>query len=531
MISGYVQCRRRPPYTHTVCTPSIPSTRAETTSQRVDVDGVYGIIGDDLKSDLALHPRFLAPFSKLTTGVIVLGSGLKNLNRIGRTLKLKACPLPWSDGRPASMEHPKRRIAFIHPDLGLGGAERLIVDAAMGLKSRGYDVAIFTGYHDRNHAFPETVNGSLKVVSVGHWIPRSIFGRGVALMSYFKMTCTALYLHLFSFFMPDVVVCDQVSACIPFLKIPRLFFSYPQVLFYCHYPDQLLTTRQTFLKALYRKPLDFIEEITTSWADKIVVNSKFTRGVFSKTFTRIKITPDVLYPSINSNLFDEVLRSGTTEKSNLNLPNCRHLFVSLNRFEPKKNIALAIRAMTKLKSCLTGSDYWNDCHLVIAGGYDPRLESCVQYLEELKNLVQKEGLTNHVSFVLSPKDADKITLLSQCLALVYTPSEEHFGIVPLEAMYLGKPVIAVDSGGPRETVVDSSTGFLCPAIESHFGVAMARIVKDPKFAKSLGERGQTRFQNHFSFDEFSKAWDSVTSDLIIPNEPKNSTGNSHKHRD
>jgi alpha-1,3/alpha-1,6-mannosyltransferase len=208
------------------------------------------------------------------------------------------------------------------------------------------------------------------------------------------------------------------------------------------------------------------------------------------------------------------------------------LFVSLNRFEPKKNIALAIRAMTKLKSCLSGSDYWNDVHLVVAGGYDPRLESCVQYLEELKNLVKKEGLTNHVSFLLSPKDSDKISLLAKCLALVYTPSDEHFGIVPLEAMYLGKPVIAVDSGGPRETVVDSSTGFLCPAIESHFGVAMARLVKDPKFARSLGERGQTRFQNHFSFEEFSKAWEAVVTDLMVcTSSKKHPVGNTHKHKD
>ena len=45
---------------------------------------------------------------------------------------------------------------------------------------------------------------------MGQWIPRSIFGSCVALMSYLKMTITALYLHFFSFFKPDVVVCDQV---------------------------------------------------------------------------------------------------------------------------------------------------------------------------------------------------------------------------------------------------------------------------------------------------------------------------------
>ena len=81
---------------------------------------------------------------------------------------------------------------------------------------------------------------------------------------------------------------------------------------------------------------------------------------------------------------------------------------------------------------MTGSDQWNGVHLVVAGGYDPRLEYSVKYLEELKKLVEKENLQDHVTFMLSPKDAEKVMLLSICTALIYTPSEEHFGIVPLE---------------------------------------------------------------------------------------------------
>jgi len=48
-------------------------------------------------------------------------------------------------------------------------------------------------------------------------------------------------------------------------------------MFYCHFPDQLLATRESFIKSLYRKPLDWIEEYTTRLADRIVVNSQFTR--------------------------------------------------------------------------------------------------------------------------------------------------------------------------------------------------------------------------------------------------------------
>jgi alpha-1,3/alpha-1,6-mannosyltransferase len=39
--------------------------------------------------------------------------------------------------------------------------------------------------------------------------------------------------------------------------------------------------------------------------------------------------------------------------------------------------------------------------------------------------------------------------------------QEHFGIVPVEAMYSGRPVVACASGGPRESVLDGETGLLC----------------------------------------------------------------------
>lgn len=174
-------------------------------------------------------------------------------------------------------------------------------------------------------------------------------------------------------------------------------------------------------------------------------------GVFRETFKGINTVPDILYPSINSELFDRL--RGHSIPPELEIPDSRHLFLSINRFEPKKNLGLVIRAMSeslkiisdydlsnfilplslleKLKSCLEDTE-WENVHLVVAGGYDVRLPESVEYLEELKQLVSKESLERKVTFVLSPTDMVKVSLLSRCTALVYTPSNEHFGIVPLE---------------------------------------------------------------------------------------------------
>jgi alpha-1,3/alpha-1,6-mannosyltransferase len=93
------------------------------------------------------------------------------------------------------------------------------------------------------------------------------------------MIYAALYLVLFSDLRPDVIIADQISACIPVLKV----MSRARIVFYCHFPDQLLTQRKSWAKRLYRKPIDWLEEITTGMADKVLVNSKFT-GMFLQIF-------------------------------------------------------------------------------------------------------------------------------------------------------------------------------------------------------------------------------------------------------
>jgi hypothetical protein len=52
------------------------------------------------------------------------------------------------------------RIAFLHPDLGIGGAERLVVDAALALQQCGHEVSFYTAHHDKAHCFPETRDGT-----------------------------------------------------------------------------------------------------------------------------------------------------------------------------------------------------------------------------------------------------------------------------------------------------------------------------------------------------------------------------------
>ncbi|EDO27735.1 predicted protein, partial [Nematostella vectensis] len=109
----------------------------------------------------------------------------------------------------------------------------------------------------------------------------------------------------------------------------------------------------------------------------------------------------------------------------------------------------------------------------------------------------------------------KLALLDFCCCLLYTPSNEHFGLVPIEAMYAERPVIAVKSGGPLETVSHNKTGFLCDPDAESFAKAMQKIVEGDKLRKSLGEAGRPHVMSKFSFEVFAEQLHTLVCQLYL----------------
>jgi len=410
------------------------------------------------------------------------------------------------------MTKEKLNIAFVHPDLGIGGAERLVCDAALALQSKGHTVKLYTSHHDPSHCFKETADGTLSVTAVGDWLPRHTFKRFYALWAYTRTIYVALYLAFRADFTPDVVICDQVSACIPFLRLCRN----ARILFYCHFPDMLLTQRKSLLKRLYRLPIDWLEETTTGLADSILVNSKFTAQIFRDTFTSLShIEPVVLYPSLNFDAFKKEIPSQVRERilKDQISSGRSHFFLSINRYERKKNLGLALNALKAVKDKCTTSQ-WGSVHLIMAGGYDERVIENKEYYLELQSLALNLGIKDHITFLRSFSDDEKLALLELATCLLYTPSNEHFGIVPIESMFMMCPVIACNSGGPLETVKDEVTGYLSPPKADEFASRMMKFVNDEMLKKSLGMNGRERVLQHFSFEAFTGNLDETARELV-----------------
>lgn len=400
------------------------------------------------------------------------------------------------------------RITFLHPDLGIGGAERLVVDAALALKKDGHDVNFVTAHHDPDHCFSETRDGTIPVTVVGNWLPRHILGRFYAFCAYLRMIYAASYI-IFSDQRPEVVFCDLVSVCIPILRL-----RIPYVVFYCHHPDQLLSQPGGYSKQLYRMPLNYLEEVTTGMAHKVFVNSIYTGNVFRSTFKRLHIEPEVLYPSINTDFFDKTRIVSIDRVLDKKLPNDSIVLLSINRYERKKKLSLAIEVLAELEKLLT-QEVYKRVYLIIAGGYDKRVEENVEYHLELIGLADELRVTDKVMFLRSPSDIDKVSILHHCKIVIYTPPNEHFGIVPLEAMYVGKPVIAHKSGGPMESIVSGETGFLVENLSAEaFASKISFLVTNPDSIEDFGRTGKDRFLKTFSFTAFSVQLNKAIDDLI-----------------
>nr|POE72326.1 alpha-1,3/1,6-mannosyltransferase alg-2 [Quercus suber] len=418
----------------------------------------------------------------------------------------------------AAAETTARNIVFVHPDLGIGGAERLVIDAAVGLQNIGHKITILTSYRDTNHCFEEARDGTFVCTLDGG--PAS--GQLSILFSIVRqlslVLSTTVLTNELRTLAPDVIVVDQLSACIPFF---RLLYPQAKILFYGHFPDRLLAKEgqgaMKRVKQLYRIPFDIFEEWSTSCSDSIVVNSKFTRSVFRATFKSMRSRDlKVIYPCV-----DTKDASQTTDKSRL--WSGKKILLSINRFEGKKNLELAIRAYANLSVRER-----SEAVLIVAGGFDPRAPDNAATYQHLQNLCELLKVTHatyrsndtlatdltsedvEILFLLSIPHELKVQLLNAASLLVYTPKDEHFGIVPLEAMLAGVPVLATNSGGPLETIYDGRTGWLrSPEKIEQWTEVMRKPMISSSIAtlQKMGDEGRKRVLAEFTQIKMTETFD------------------------
>lgn len=276
------------------------------------------------------------------------------------------------------------------------------------------------------------------------------------------------------------------------------------------------------------------------FADSIVVNSQFTRQTVLETFPSLQreqkqssnnnsndnsnsstwskddsfLLP-ILYPVLDTSAVDRDVSSDINDFPTFQ----QKPIVSLNRFERKKNLELLLQAIQWLEehgSLPGGVDQIPP--VVIAGGYDIKNVENVEYRGELQNYCNTQlspALRDKIIFRQSISDAERTYLLKNAMVVVYTPTKEHFGIVPLESMYCETPVLAVNSGGPLETISDGKTGFLCEPTGEAFGTKLQTLIANPQQAVSMGQAARKHVVARFSRDHMLKQWKQLIDNAVV----------------
>lgn len=183
-------------------------------------------------------------------------------------------------------------------------------------------------------------------------------------------------------------------------------------------------------------------------------------------------------------------------------------FLLPGRIAWPKNVELGLDAFADFKSRSDCPEV-RESRLVVAGMVDDKSRP---YLASLRDMSSDRG---DVEFVLGPSDEQLFDLYDRSLAVLFTPPNEDWGIVPLEAMAFGKPVIAVNRGGPAESIVHRETGILCDDDPSSFADAMLELATKPDLYDSLSRAALKRAQR-YSWQSFVEDIDKYLDELAAP---------------
>ncbi len=181
----------------------------------------------------------------------------------------------------------------------------------------------------------------------------------------------------------------------------------------------------------------------------------------------------------------------------------------VGRFDKRKGIETLVRAIKR--SIFIGLA---DIRLIIVGGSRPGKSDGIER-ERIENIVDELGLREYVTFP-GRVDHDRLPYYYAASNICVVPSHyEPFGLVTIEAMASGTPVVGSDVGGLQFTVVPEHTGLLCPPEdEIAFSEAIDRILSRPEWQKQLGDASRKRVETMFSWDGVAQQLSELYTSLM-----------------
>jgi len=383
------------------------------------------------------------------------------------------------------MKHLK--IAVFHPRFDrIGGAELFIVKIAEELRKRGHKVDV---YAIRVSPIFKGVKqlSSLASCKIFHNLAIDFVGINLLGWSFLKVLRKDNY---------DIINPHHYPAPLISVLLKKLGFTKAKIVWMCHEPKGLLYERdksylgfsQLESKIVHYSifPLRWLDQWSIRNVDAIISNSENTQLRVKEIYKRDSF---IVNPAVHSNLFNP---SNIDTNEYLTDKKC---LLAVGRLVAEKNFDFLIRAFKRIIEV-----YPNTVLRIVGAGPEK---------EYLDSLIQSLSLEKYIELLPPVSEKDLVKLYAACDLFVHSMKDEPWGMVLLEAMSMKKPVVAIDSTGPKEIVIDGQTGYLVSFSLNEFTEKVIELLTSPGKARKMGEEGRKRVMRDFCWANAAQKMEQV----------------------
>lgn len=373
----------------------------------------------------------------------------------------------------------KTKLLFVYGPLGGGGAERVLLDLLSNLDAASYEIDLClmvnqgillpeVPAHIRIIPLFETYNLHYKLAyRLSNWLNWPILFERIL-----NKKLKSNYDYSISFLegMP-LKLHAYLQASHPkitWVHIDVLNFPYTDKLFV---KDEQINAYQKM--------------------DKIICVSNDTQKMFQAKFPGFEKQLKVIYNPIDAQKIKSL--AGEKDHSNDDV----FEIIAVGRLTEQKRMDRLIRVVSRLK------DEGKSLQLQIVGEGELR--------NDLTVLIEELNLEQEVELLGFQKNPFK--WMSQADILVLPSAAEGFGLVLVEAMVLGVPVVSTKTAGPEEILGENEFGLLCEQNEESIYKAVKKLMEDETLRKKLSEKGQQRAKD-FAVEKMIESFEELLKEKV-----------------
>lgn len=371
-------------------------------------------------------------------------------------------------------------VPYYIPAYRYGGPIWAVHGLCKSLTQLGHEVHVFTTNVDGSNNYDVSLGVPVDIDGVKVWYYPSQRLRRLFyspnMKKALKQSINSFEIvHLHSIFLWPILVGARISQK---KQVPYLIMPHGMLV------KDLIKRKSRWIKSLWIKLFD---QYTLEHASGIHVTSKLEEEELKSFGFKL---PPIFMIANGIDIPDTISKKRAKDNENI--------ILFLSRVNWKKGLDRLIEAMV----------YVSKGRLIIAGNDEEG------YQKTLEQIAIKNGVSNRIKFIGPVYNQDKENLLNSASMLVLPSYSENFGIVVLEAMSYGCPVIVTPEVGLADVVAKYGAGLVCEGEPDILGENINRLLDNPDLGVEMGKIGQRVVQEQFSWVVIARQMERVYQNIL-----------------